>query len=578
MQMEDEETTVVASISEVSAGSPSLSSSPSVVKDRHKIRVQHIEEEGPGGSGSGASIIATSDCASGASGSGIGGDKGDTDQPINTSRPRPLDPPKSILRQGKHGSARAIATDAIADDEVDDEKKRSAAPAGGGWGTHLIQNLISDTTAYLSTWTATPEEPAEPTQVESSPPDDGDDDSDSDIDDQSRPHRLPVRFAINPPAHTSLIDFSNPPPVKASAGSNIAASSDKSGHNPVSEVESTIDSADHVDKEQTPPENIPSDYQEFLHQVHLEAIKMAEELRLLRKMLSERDDRITSLADEIDSAREEKDNVDLQIDEAQRLLEEDSMTHRSTLEDYAADEEGCRHAMEQLEYEMKQSAKLFEYTKLLKEAATKRASARNGGGVQDSTYIIRLQSQLMKSMHSMGMLDNQLKLYQTQCSGMAKSLREEISRIVEEKSMAELRMMNELGSVHGEMREREEELISALETKRAELAEVEQILMERYGHHIDEDGNEDDNESDGAAGAESSDPPHDDEGIHGTPVREGEPASRVDEGTLLLDEEIERVQRQIQTLSTEKDSMVEHLSIAIAEKDDILRQLKGTTA
>lgn len=305
---------------------------------------------------------------------------------------------------------------------------------------------------------------------------------------------------------------------------------------------------------------------------------MAEELRLLRKMLSERDARITDLADEIDSARNEKENIDLQIDEAQRFLEEDSVTHRSTLEDYAADEEGCRHAMEQLEYEMKQSAELFEYTKLLKEAATKRASARNGGGVQDSTYLIRLQSQLMKSMHSMGMLDNQLKLYQSQCSGKTKSLREEISRIVEEKSMAELRMMNELGSVHAQMKEREEGLSDAVETKRAELVQVERILMEKYGRHIDEDGNEDDvkDESDSADEAKGIDPSNEDEGINATPATECKPASHADEEPL-LEEEIERVQRQIQTILTEKDSMVEHLSIAIAEKDKALRKMRETT-
>ena len=279
------------------------------------------------------------------------------------------------------------------------------------------------------------------------------------------------------------------------------------------------------------------------------------------------------------SARAEKENVDLQIDEAQRLLEEDSLMHRSKLEDYAADEEGCRHAMEQLEYEMKQSAKLFEYTKLLKEAAAKQASARNGAGVQDSTYLIRLQSQLMKSMHSMGMLDNQIKLYQSQCSGMAKSLREEISRIVEEKSMAELRMMNELGSVHGQMRENEEELSGAVVAKRAELVEMERILMEKNGHHIDEDGDEDDEntESDSADGAQSDGPSHEGEGIDAAPIEEGKPPSHADEGTQLLDEEIERVQRQIQTFSTERDSMVEHLSIAIAEKDEILRRMRETT-
>lgn len=142
---------------------------------------------------------------------------------------------------------------------------------------------------------------------------------------------MPVRFAIEPPSHTSLIDFGNLPLVGAPTGSNFAASS--GGPNPASEVDSTIGSTDHVDgagleqtpsarrrirpepttsptKERSPPENIPSDYREFLHQVHLEATKMAEELRLLRKMLSERDARITDLADEIDSARNEKENVD----------------------------------------------------------------------------------------------------------------------------------------------------------------------------------------------------------------------------------------------------------------------------
>lgn len=264
------------------------------------------------------------------------------------------------------------------------------------------------------------------------------------------------------------------------------------------------------------------------------------------------------------------------------------MTHRSKLEDYAVDEEGCYQAMAQLEYEMKQSAKLFEYTKLLKEAATKRASAHhraNGGAgaaamVQDSTYIIRLQSQLMKSMHSMGMLDNQLELYQTQCSGMAKSLREEIIRIIEGKSLAELRLMNELGTVHGEMREREEELNGAIEAKRLELAKLEDILVERHGHRIDED---EDGDNDSEVGEENNGPSYGDEAIS-APVSGREMTSnshctraKYAEGTILLDEEIEGVTRQIETLSTEKESMVCHLRMAIADKDEILRKMKKET-
>lgn len=65
-------------------------------------------------------------------------------------------PPKSILilRRGKHGgSASAITSTASnASAAEGDDKKRSAATAGSGWGTNLVKDLISDTTAYLSTY------------------------------------------------------------------------------------------------------------------------------------------------------------------------------------------------------------------------------------------------------------------------------------------------------------------------------------------------------------------------------------------------------------------------------------------
>jgi len=313
---------------------------------------------------------------------------------------------------------------------------------------------------------------------------------------------------------------------------------------------------------------------------------MTEELGLLQKMLSERDEHMAALADQIASVHNDNDNVTMQIDEAQRLLEEDSMTHRLELEDYVAEEEGCRHAMTQLEYEMKQSAKMYEYAKLLREAAAKyTAGAGTAAMVQDSTYIIRLQSQLMKAMHAMGMLDNQSRLYQSQCSGMAKSLREEITRIVEDKSMAELRMMNELGTVHGQMREREEALRGAVEERRAELAEVERLLVERHGHRTSINENEDEDGEDNENDSESEDnidgPPSnrdeatDPEGVDDKTGTESRRRQATDnEETLLLDEEIERVTRQVEMLSMEKDSMIEHLRMAIAEKDEVLRQMK----
>lgn len=105
------------------------------------------------------------------------------------------------------------------------------------------------------------------------------------------------------------------------------------------------------------------------------------------------------------------------------------------------------------------------------------------------------------------------------------------------------------------MREREEELNDEAEAKRAELIEAEQILMERYGHRIDEDGTEENadenDESDSVGGAESSGPT---------------------KKSIVCSVRYKRSRRR------RTPCIAEYLSLAIAEKDKVLRQMKGATA
>eukprot|EP00980_Cylindrotheca_fusiformis_P008256 scaffold1736_cov127-Cylindrotheca_fusiformis.AAC.70 len=63
---------------------------------------------------------------------------------------------------------------------------------------------------------------------------------------------------------------------------------------------------------------------------------------------------------------------------------------------------------------------------------------------QDSSYVTRMQAQLCKAMHSMGMVETQLAMNKSQVEGLQKFLRESKTSLLEEKTQVELKLMNDL--------------------------------------------------------------------------------------------------------------------------------------
>jgi len=300
----------------------------------------------------------------------------------------------------------------------------------------------------------------------------------------------------------------------------------------------------------------------FFNQVLIERRKMAEEIKLLKSMLRERDERIVKLSADIASLRDDVENVHIQTVEAHRLLEEDAQLHKQKLAKYEMEEKETSQSMTLLQNEMKNSATLYEYVQLLKDAAAQSSS------VQDSSYILRLQSQLMKAMHQMGMTDNQINLYENQCSSMAKSLRDEITALVDERCVKEVQLMNELGMLHGEMKDMEDEYSKKIEERRRQLEEVEEALAEYegassgVGEGSGTTSSDDDDES--SANQEDTTGSEQDDDAEG-------------DNDEALDDEIERLSKEVEALATEKESMEQHLRMEIAEKDDVLAQLKEET-
>ena len=115
---------------------------------------------------------------------------------------------------------------------------------------------------------------------------------------------------------------------------------------------------------------------------------------------------------------------------------------------------------------------------------------------RDSSYVIRMQAQLCKGMHNMGMLETQLAMVMAHCADRQKYLKETITLIVEEKSKVELQLMNELIAADNARREVETKHKTMVESFTKEKdALIEKIeKQQEEAEKDDEEKEEDDDE------------------------------------------------------------------------------------
>jgi hypothetical protein len=84
-----------------------------------------------------------------------------------------------------------------------------------------------------------------------------------------------------------------------------------------------------------------------------------------------------------------------------------------------------------------QGPQLHHYNEIMKSLTVPMDS-------QDSSYVTRMQAQLCKAMHSMGMVETQLAMSTSQTEGLQKYLRESKTSLSEDKTLVELKLMNDL--------------------------------------------------------------------------------------------------------------------------------------
>lgn len=86
---------------------------------------------------------------------------------------------------------------------------------------------------------------------------------------------------------------------------------------------------------------------------------------------------------------------------------------------------------------------MHEYAALMRTA--------NSSAVE-SSYVLRLQAQLCRAMHSLGVMESQLALVKDIFSGLIKFMKEDLSHMADDRTRREIELMNVLAKVDDEKR------------------------------------------------------------------------------------------------------------------------------
>jgi hypothetical protein len=217
------------------------------------------------------------------------------------------------------------------------------------------------------------------------------------------------------------------------------------------------------------------------------------EVELLKQMMVERETRIellklklsfyesrqSQLCSELEQVKEERLN---EVIDQQGERIEWQHTHTETVKQ-----------LEQLTRDLNQQmASLQKYVTMVQQQHDKNKSSLQQQ--TDSGFVMQMQAQLCKAMHSQGIADHQLQLVNAHSDAMAKQLRDALIFVEEERSKVELEFMNSLVKMDSETREIESGFKARLAEIHKEIAQLEEDLEEKSKGSDDEENDEEDEE------------------------------------------------------------------------------------
>jgi hypothetical protein len=186
------------------------------------------------------------------------------------------------------------------------------------------------------------------------------------------------------------------------------------------------------------------------------------------------------------------------------------------------------------------------------------AAAAMAGIDSSSNYVVRMQSQLCKAMHGMGIMETQLVLTREQTEIYKKKSKDVITDLVEEKSQVELKIVNELIVADTSRQEVE----TKRKTQHDSFFKEKYDLLEKIERQNEQAAanNEDDNDDD------------DDDEEEDNPEDKEELTGMVEHGK----KEIERLERENEETATKLEEL--KIKAAIAQGQDVVDDIVTSIA
>ena len=169
----------------------------------------------------------------------------------------------------------------------------------------------------------------------------------------------------------------------------------------------------------------------------------------LTQQLLERDETIASLERQRTKQDEATAMLRSELGAVQIKHKEECYWLRLEVDNLRKDKEAAEDRMAELYRDMREIDNMNEEHDLM------------GGGAApvcvDSGYVLHLQSQLSKSMQTMGVLDNQIGMVKRSCDEVVKSLKEEIADVMDDKCRVEMELLNQLAVLDNEKKNLKDE-------------------------------------------------------------------------------------------------------------------------
>ena len=189
---------------------------------------------------------------------------------------------------------------------------------------------------------------------------------------------------------------------------------------------------------------------------------------LIQQML-EHDERVASLERQRAKQDEAAALLRSELGAVQIKHKEECYWLRLEVDNLRKDKEAVEDRMAELYRDMREIDNMNEEHDLM------------GGGAApvcvDSGYVLHLQSQLSKSMQTMGVLDNQIGMVKRSCDEVVKSLKEEIADVMDDKCRVEMELLNQLAVLDNEKRNLEDECEERVRVEKSRIQCKEEHIL-----------------------------------------------------------------------------------------------------